>query len=224
MTLEGRKISTSQNWAIWAKDLAGRYSPDAIRHFLIANGPEKRDTDFSWREFVHSNNGELVGAWGNFVNRTLAFVSGHFGGAIPSGAASSELLGRISASRPEVGRLIEAGCLKAALGEVFSLVRLGNKYFDAERPWATRISDRAACGSALHVCVQAIANIAAMLGPFLPHSSAKIGEWLGIGGEWGEKRVPAGARIPEPELLFERLDKSVADSELGRLRRARDCP
>jgi methionyl-tRNA synthetase len=217
MTLEGRKISTSRNWAIWAKDLADRYDPDAVRHFLIANGPEKRDADFSWREFVRSNNGELVGAWGNFVNRTLAFVSGHFGGAVPEGAASAELLGRISEARPEVGRLIEAGSLKAALGEIFDLVRMGNKYFDAERPWATRASDRAACGSALHACVQAIANIAAMLEPFLPYSSAKIEKWLNVGGEWGEKRVPAGARIPEPELLFKRLDKNTIGSELGRL-------
>ena len=83
LTLEGRKISTSGNWAIWVKDILERYNPDSIRYFLIGNGPEKRDTDFTWREFINSHNGELLGAYGNFVNRSLVFIQKSFEGKVP---------------------------------------------------------------------------------------------------------------------------------------------
>ncbi|NTV91488.1 MAG: methionine--tRNA ligase, partial [Clostridiales bacterium] len=86
LTLEGKKISTSRNWAIWVKDIAEAYAPDIIRYFFIANGPEKRDSDFSKREFINNCNGELVGAYGNFVNRNLAFISRYFEGVVPKGS------------------------------------------------------------------------------------------------------------------------------------------
>lgn len=95
MTLEGRKISTSQNWGAWGKELADQYHPDAIRYFFIANGPEKRDTDFSWREFAEQNNAELVGAWGNLVNRTLAFIVKYRENEIPQGVLTAEIAGRV---------------------------------------------------------------------------------------------------------------------------------
>ena len=85
LTLEGRKISTSQNYAIWVKDIIDRYDPDSIRYFFLANGPEKKDADFSWREFVNSHNGELLGAYGNFVNRSLAFIRKYWNGVVPGG-------------------------------------------------------------------------------------------------------------------------------------------
>jgi len=91
LALEGRKISTSQNWAIWAKDIIEKYNPGSLRYFFIANGPEKRDTDFSWREFAERNNGELLGAYGNFVNRTLAFLVKYNDGMIPPGVIEGEI-------------------------------------------------------------------------------------------------------------------------------------
>ena len=91
LTLEGRKISTSQNYAIWVKDLLDHYEADSIRYFLIANGPEKKDADFSWREYVHSHNSELLGAYGNFVNRTLAFIEKYCDGVVPQGNNNMEL-------------------------------------------------------------------------------------------------------------------------------------
>jgi methionyl-tRNA synthetase len=217
LTLEGRKFSTSQNWAVWVKDLAGRYNPDAIRYFLIANGPEKRDADFSWREFVNRNNGELLGAYGNFVNRVLTFINKYFDGAVPGGTPDAEIGQKINALYPELGKLIEAGELKDALDSAFSLVRFGNKYFDSERPWVTRTTDNAACASTLFNCVQMIANFAVLLEPFLPFSSAKLKKWLDLDGAWSAKYIPAGARVPDTEILFERLDKSIIDDELARL-------
>lgn len=218
LTLEGRKISTSQNWAIWIKDIVDRYDPDSIRYFIIASGPEKRDTDWTWREFVNSHNGELLGAWGNFVNRTLAFVYKYFDGIVPDGKPDSEIADKTSIIFQSVGNLIENGSLKEAIYTAFEFVRYGNKFFDTQRPWETRNTDIPACSTAVFNCVQMIANLAILLEPFLPFSSAKIRGWLSVDNRWEPKIVNFGYKIPEPELLFDRLDKSVIDEELERLR------
>lgn len=217
LTLEGRKISTSQNWAIWAKDIILRYNPDALRYFLIANGPEKRDTDFSWREFVERNNSELLGAYGNFVNRTLVFITKYLERTVPEGKADREVTNRIATAFNFAGQKIENGHLKDALDNTFDLVRFGNKYFDSAQPWKTRTEKGTTCVETIYNCVQLIANIAVLLGPFLPFSSEKIQGWLGVGGGWGIKSIPGGYRIPEPEILFERIDKKVIEEEIGKL-------
>ena len=205
LTLEGRRISTSQDWAIWVPDILERYEPDSIRYFLTTNGPEKRDSDFSWREFVNSHNSELLGAYGNFVHRTLAFIHRYF-----------DAVGDLFVA---TGTLIETGKLKEALDTIFEFVRLGNKFFDTEKPWETRQTSRNACGNTLHTCVQIVANLAVLLEPFLPFSSGKIKAWLQLKDHWVAQQIPAGFRIPEPEILFERLEKKVIGEELERLRK-----
>jgi len=217
LTLEGRKISTSQNWAIWAKDIVNRYNSDAPRYFFIANGPEKRDTDFSWREFVERNNSELLGAYGNFVHRTLAFIAKYQGGIVPEGKISDEVTEHISEAFHSVGQKIEDGQLKNALADAFELVRFGNKYFDSREPWKTRTENEIACAETIYNCVQLIANLAVLLEPFLPFSSVKIRGWLSVAGAWNIKSIPAGFRIPEPEILFKRIDKKVIDEEVAKL-------
>lgn len=206
LTLEGRKISTSQNWAVWVKDMVDCYHPDAIRYFFIANGPEKRDTDFSFREFVKSNNGELLGAYGNFVNRSLVFIYKYLDARVPEGRLEEDTKKRIEELYDITGKQIEGGHLKDALERVFESVRAGNKYFDTETPWVTRESDKARCDNTLFNCVQLIANFAVLLSPFLPFSSRQIREWLGIEESWGFQQVSSGYPIPKPEVLFERLE------------------
>ena len=217
LTLEGRKISTSQNWAIWLKDIVDRYHPDSIRYFILASGPEKRDTDFTWREFINSHNGELLGAWGNFVNRTLAFIFKYFDAVVPSGKLNSDINTKITEAYNVIGKLIENGNLRDALDTAFEFVRFGNKYFDTEKPWETRNTNVECCSDAIYNCVQMIANLAVILEPFLPFSSAKIMDWLSIESSWSVKIVSVGFLIPEPEILFERLDKKVVAEELERL-------
>ena len=219
MTLEGRKISTSKNWAIWIKDIVDRYNPDSIRYFIFSSGPEKRDADFTWREFVNSHNGELLGAWGNFVNRTLAFVHKYFGSAVPDGKPDPDIRESISGLYQTVGKMIEDGNLKEALDTAFEFVRFGNKYFDSEQPWITRNTDANRCSGTIYNCVQMIANLAVLLEPFIPFSSEKIKSWLKIENGWSKKSVSAEFVIPEPEILFERLDKKVVDEELERLQK-----
>jgi len=218
MTLEGRKISTSQNWAIWVKDIVDRYHPDTIRYFIFSSGPEKRDADFTWREFINSHNGELLGAYGNLVNRTLAFIYKYLNATIPNGMLRPEIAARINKLYQVIGELIEMGNLKEALDTVFEFIRFGNKYFDMEKPWETRNIDIGSCSESLFNCVQIIANLAVLLEPFLPFSSAKIKEWLSIESSWAAVTVPVGFLVPEPEILFERLDKKTVDEELERLR------
>ena len=220
LTLEGRKISTSQNWAIWLKDIVDRYHPDSIRYFILASGPEKRDTDFTWREFVNSHNGELLGAWGNFINRTLAFIFKYFNASVPTGKLNAEINAKITEAYQVAGALIEKGSLREAIDMLFEFVRYGNKYFDTEKPWETRNTNIEHCSDAIYNCVQMIANLAVLLEPFLPFSSAKIREWLSIENSWSVKSVPIGFVIPKPEILFERLDKKVVDEELGRLHKS----
>lgn len=221
LTLEGRKISTSQNWAIWVKDIIDNYNPDSLRYFFIANGPEKRDTDFSWREFVERNNSELLGAYGNFVNRTLTFISKYQGNIIPNGIVSIDINNAITYSYQSVGKKIEKGQLKDALDEVFELVRLGNKYFDSNEPWKTRTNNPPSCNDTIYTCVQLIANLAVLLAPFLPFSSEKIFIWLNLDKKWSPQYVSAGYTLPEISILFERLDKNIVEVELQKLQSPR---
>lgn len=209
LTLEGRRISTSQNWAIWAKDIVNLYNPDALRYFFIINGPEKRDTDFTWHEFIERNNSELLGAYGNLVNRTLAFINKYMGGTIPSGEVNAILKENIEKIYVEVGAKIEKGQLKEALEVIFEFVRYGNKYFDVNEPWKTRTTDSKSCGYAIFNCVQIVANLAVLLQPFLPFSSEKIFEWISINADWKPQYVKEGKQLPEVSILFERLVKDI---------------
>lgn len=206
ITLDGRKISTSENHAIWIKDLVGHYNPDAIRYFFIANGPEKRDSDFSWNEFYTVNNGELLGAYGNFVNRTLVFIKKGFESKVPRGETSPEFLEALKSLYKTIGTLIEAGELKKALSHIFEYIRKANKYFDIEKPWITAKENPLACEQTLFTCVQIIANISVLLEPFLPFSSKKVIDWFAIQRSWEPQEVPSGYLMPEIEILFERLD------------------
>jgi len=218
LTLEGRKISTSQNYAIWVKDLLDNYEADSIRYFFIANGPEKKDADFSWREYVHSHNGELLGAYGNFVNRTLAFIEKYCDGVVPQGINNIVLDNQIDSLYVAVGKLIENGCFKDAINEVFEFVRNANKFFDTEQPWITRNTNKTACDNTLYQCVQIIANLAVVLSPFLPFSSEKVLGWLDICNSWERQCVPSGYLLPKVEILFQRIDKKVIESETEKLK------
>jgi methionyl-tRNA synthetase len=222
LTLEGRKISTSENWAIWAKDVISRYNPDALRYFLIANGPERRDTDFLWREFVERNNGELLGAYGNFVNRTLSFIERYFGGIVPEAEFRPELKSRVHELYATVGEKIEAGQFKDALDAIMDLTRFANKFFDEQQPWKTRAEAPGRCADTLFNCVQIIANLAGLMFPFLPLSSDKLRSWLNLSANWALQSVPAGYQLPEISILFERLDQSVVEKELERLKSAQN--
>ncbi|RAV20927.1 methionine--tRNA ligase [Paenibacillus contaminans] len=222
MTLEGKKFSTSRNWAVWVPDMLSRYEPDSIRYFLIANGPEKRDADFSWRAFVHSHNGELLGAFGNFVNRTLAFIGKSFGGRVPHGKTDGEWKRILEKLYLDAGLLIENGHFKEALESIFAAIRLANKTFDERKPWVQLKENPEDCRDTLHTCVQIIANLVNLLQPFLPFSCGKISSFLALEQPaWTFASVPGDRQVNGLQLLFERIDVSRIEEETLELEKYR---
>ncbi len=217
LTLEGRKISTSRNYAIWVKDLLDRYDADSLRYYFLANGPEKKDADFSWTEYVNNHNGELLGAYGNFINRSLSFIAKYFDGIIPEGNVSDEWEETLRTLYDTTGRRIEEGNFKEAIDGIFDVVRKANKYFDEQAPWKTRTENVEVCKNTLYQCTRIIANLATVLAPFLPFSSEKIFRWLNVFEDWSYKNVEFGYELPEIEILFERLDKNVIEEERSKL-------
>ncbi len=218
LTLEGKKISTSQNYAIWVKDLIGRYEADSLRYYLLANGAEKRDADFSWQGFITSHNNELLGAWGNFVNRTLIFITKYLDGRVPDGSLEKGLEEEIDRLYDEIGKKVEGGRLKEAIDDIFAFVRFSNKYFDLGKPWITRNTSLRDCQDTLYNCVQLIVNLAVLLEPFLPFSSEKVLGWFLLDSSWKRKTVPTGFVIPETEILFRRIDRERIGKEEEKLR------
>jgi methionyl-tRNA synthetase len=220
LTIEGKKISTSRNWAIWIPYIIENYDADSIRYFLTINGPERRDGDFSWREFIARHNGELLGAFGNLVNRTLVFIQKSYDGRIPEGIIKDDIKAQIEALYIEAGEKIESGNFKGALEEIFAAVRNANKYFDEEQPWIKVKEDKEACGNILYNCVQIIANFSNLLTPFIPFSCDKIRKFLGIEDPcWKWIVTKNGREVAKSEVLFQRIDKKKIDEEVEKLNR-----
>lgn len=217
-TLEGRKISTSGNWAIWVPDLLERYHPDSIRYFFVANGPERKDSDFSWTEFYNCHNADLVGQFGNLVNRCLVFVHKSHGGKVPAGTLEESVTSEIEKAFASCGSAIEQGAFREALASAFALVRFGNKYFDERKPWITVRENPTACSTALFNCFQIIASLSVLLEPFIPFSCKELREMLHLEPQgWLPVPLPEGRTLKEPRILFARLDKKGAELELEKL-------
>jgi methionyl-tRNA synthetase len=217
LTLEKKKLSTSKNWAVWVPDILERYNPDSIRYFLTINAPEKRDADFSWKEFIYSHNSELLGAYGNFVNRTLKFIEKSFDGEIPQNDIPMAIQDKVKRLYEEVGQCIETTSFKLGLEKVFELIRFSNKYFDEQQPWLQIKDNLEACRQTLATCVYLIANLAHVLTPFLPFSSSKVKDMIRINEtDWRPFQV-LSQRLAHVEPLFERIDQVKIAEERERL-------
>ncbi len=238
LTIEGRKISTSRNWAVWLPDYLERYDPDPLRYILSINMPETSDTDFSWREFVRRNNDELVATYGNLVNRVLTFVYKNFDGCVPT----YEDMGAVNKVIPlddkdvQLGNMINAflntiyadgGLLyechfKQAIMTAMSAAREANRYLDDKAPWKVIKENKQAAATSLYVALNAINTIKTLFYPFLPFSSQKVHEYLGFDGRvedcgWQPQTLPPGQKLREPQPLFTKLDESIIDEETKRI-------
>jgi methionyl-tRNA synthetase len=217
LTVEKKKLSTSRNWAVWVPDVLNTYHPDSIRYFLMINAPENRDTDFSWREFIYSHNSELLGAYGNFVNRTLKFIEKSYEGEIPNGNINKKVEEMVTDLYHTVGKSIENTHFKEALEEIFTFIRSANKYFDEEQPWKQFKENKQGCSDTLATSVFIIANLAQLLAPFLPFSSNEVKSILKI-QDFSWKPIQIKERkLYSSKPLFERIDVSSIDKELERL-------
>ncbi len=229
LTIEGRKLSTSQNWAVWLPDYLSRYDPDPLRYLLSVNMPETNDTDFSWREFVRRNNDELVATWGNLVNRVLTFTYRNFDGCVPTPGkldeVSQTLIERAGETLSRTDELLYGCHLKEAIRVAMDLAHEANRYLDEKAPWKTIKEDRQTTADSLYTVIEVISTLRTMLYPFLPFSSQKLHDMLGFDGKvedygWKWQELPPGQKLQSPQPLFTKLDDKVVDEEYSRLRAA----
>lgn len=183
INIEGQKFSKSRNWAIWLPDILERYDPDAIRYYTATAIPEMRDSDYSWDDFLHRNNDELVATWGNLVNRVLSFAYKHWEGVVPDPGElrpiDIELLEEIEGGFETVGELLDGVKLRAALREAMKLAQSVNGYLD-RAPWFRVIKeDKQAAATTVFTAMQAINHLKILFSPFLPFSSERLHRILG---------------------------------------------
>jgi len=217
LTIEQKKLSTSRNWAVWVPDMLKRYNPDSIRYFLTVNAPENRDADFSWREFIYSHNSELLGAFGNFVNRTFKFIEKFYDGMTPIGNVDEGLRSKMTVLYDNAGHLIREAHFKQGLEEIFDFIRLANKYFDDKKPWIQIKERGGSCNNTMATCVHIIANLAQLLHPFLPFSCQKIADMLKLTDlKWEEVEVEE-IKLKDVKPLFERIDVARIEEEVEAL-------
>jgi len=217
LNLEGKKISTSNNWAVWLPYLIDKYNPDSIRYFLVSNGPERKDADFSWREFILSHNNELLGIFGNFVNRNIPFIE-KYNKKISNSQMDDNIKNRLISLYNESGAKIEQGEFKAALKDIFDFIRDSNKYFDENKPWILIKEDMEKCKPIVYTCFQIIINLSSLLEPFIPFSCSKIRKFLGLPKpEWKFVEVNDVELVDDVSILFDRIDKKVIEEEINAL-------
>ena len=230
LNLEGDKISTSRNWAVWLHEYLNDFpgKQDVLRYVLTANAPETKDNDFTWDDFQARNNNELVAILGNFVNRAMVLTHKYFDGVIPTLGTLNDYdldtLAEFKGVKQTRGENIENFHFREALKDAMNLARIGNKYLADTEPWKLAKTDMARVETILHVALQICANLAIAFEPFLPFSALKLRNMLGLGEVRWDKLgeidiLAAGASIQKPELLFEKISDEVIQAQKDRLER-----
>lgn len=229
LNLEGDKISTSRNWAVWLHEYLEEFpgKQDVLRYVLTANAPETKDNDFTWRDFQARNNNELVAIFGNFVNRALVLTHKYFGGAVPAKGEltdyDSRTIEEFAAVKHALEHQLDTFHFREALKEAMNLARIGNKYLADTEPWKLAKTDLNRVATILNLSLQITANLAIAFEPFLPFSSAKLLSMLSTDCPFGWDRLGSTDLLPEghvlgsPELLFEKLEDSVIDAQIQKL-------
>ena len=228
LNLEGDKISTSRNWAVWLHEYLADFpgQADVLRYVLCANAPETKDNDFTWKDFQARNNNELVATLGNFVNRAAVLTHKFFEGRVPELGELSGIdqvaFAQLAEFPTRVGELIENYRFRDALAEVLNLARLGNKYLAETQPWHLIKTDAARTGTVLHISLQIAAALAPLLEPFLPESARKLTNMLNLElGNWATAGRPdalaAGHQLREAALLFGKIEDAVVETQVQKL-------
>ncbi len=228
LNLEGDKISTSRNWAVWLDEYLVDFpnKQDVLRYVLCANAPETKDNDFTWKDFQTRNNSELVAILGNFINRTIVLTHKYFEGKVPKLNTLSELdkatIEEIKTYPQKIGLLLETYKFREALFELMNLARLGNKYLTENEPWKTIKTDIERTQTSINISLQICANLAILMEPFLPFSAKKLQKMINIGSlKWFEvgnsELLKEGHKIEEAELLFERIEDAEIEKQTNRL-------
>ena len=228
LNLEGDKISTSRNWAVWLheylRDFPGKQ--DVLRYVLTANAPETKDNDFTWTDFQARNNNELVAVYGNFVNRALQLTQKYYDGVVPACGELTEYdrqtLDEFKDVKAKVEELLDAFKFRDAQKEAMNLARIGNKYIADSEPWKVVKTDPERVKTVIYISLQLTANLAIAFEPFLPFSSEKLRKMLNMESfEWNRlgrtDLLQAGHRLAKPELLFEKIEDDVIEAQVQKL-------
>lgn len=227
LNLEGDKISTSRNWAVWLHEYLVEFpgKQDVLRYVLTANAPETKDNDFTWKDFQTRNNSELVAIYGNFINRTLVLTQKYFANRVPKRGEltdyDKEVLAEIPLIVERVEKSLETFHFRDALKEAMNLARLGNKYLADTEPWKVIKTDEGRVKTILNICLQISANLSTLMEPFMPFSSQKLREFMNIDViDWaklGDGVIPAGHELGEAGLLFEKIEDAMIQAQIDKL-------
>lgn len=233
LNLEGDKISTSRNWAVWLheylRDMPGKQ--DVLRYVLTANAPETKDNDFTWRDFQARNNNELVAILGNFVNRAIVLTHKYFGGRVPAAGtrqtADTDVLKELSEIKVSLSENLDTFHFREALKDAMNIARLGNKYLQETEPWKLAKTDMGRVATILNTALQICANIAIAFEPFLPFMSAKLCRMLGLENlRWDilgtDGIMAADVTLQPAELLFEKIEDETIQAQIDRLERTKE--
>ncbi len=232
LNLEGDKISTSQNWAVWLHEYLDEFpgKEDVLRYVLCANAPETKDNDFTWKDFQARNNSELVAVLGNFVNRALVLTSKYFNGIVPERGELTEYdeatIEEMQKIRQSLERNIEHYHFREALKDAMAYSRIGNKYLADTEPWKVVKSDPERVKTILNIALQITANTAIAIEPFMPFSAKKMLGMLAVDKfSWEDlgsmELMPAGHAIGKAELMFEKIEDDVIQHQLDKLEASR---
>jgi len=226
--LEGDKISTSRNWAVWLheylKELPGKQ--DVLRYVLTANAPETKDNDFTWKDFQARNNNELVAILGNFVNRTLALTGKYFDGKVPPLSEPTEYdrqtLEDFANVKAEVERLLDTFHFREAQKEAMNLARNGNKYLTDTEPWKLAKTALPRVATIMNIALQITANLSIAFEPFLPFSMKKLNRMLNVAPLGWEHLgdtdlLKPGHALGKTEFLFEKIEDDVIEAQIQKL-------
>ena len=234
MNLEGDKISTSRNWAVWLheylQDFPGKQ--DVLRYALTASSPETKDADFTWADFQTKNNSELVAILGNFVNRAFVLIDKNFEGIVPAKAAGTGLEDDVKHALADIPAKLEAALanykFRDALVLAMEIARIGNKYLADAEPWKIIKEDKEKAGTVLNFAVQLVAHASVALEPFIPFTAAKLRTALGIQeADWSTigdfELIPTGQKLANPGLLFEKLEDDVIQAQVDKLKQTKEA-
>ncbi len=229
LNLEGDKISTSRNWAVWLHEYLNDFpgKQDVLRYVLTANAPETKDNDFTWADFQARNNNELVAILGNFVNRAMVLTHKYFNGEVPAAGMLTEtdtlLATELGSATEALTAALETFHFREALKQAMEIARLGNRYLQETEPWKLAKTDMERVKTILNIALQLCANIAVAFEPFTPFMSEKLAKMLGLSGKltWDMLGkldiISAGTTLATPELLFDKIEDSQIEAQLKRL-------
>lgn len=228
LNLEGNKISTSKNWAVWLHEYLEDFpdKQDVLRYALTSNAPETKDNDFTWKDFQARNNNELVAILGNFVNRALVLTQKYYNGIVPERGElttlDKQVLEQLSELPAKISNSIEKYRFREALGIYMDVARLGNKYLADTEPWKLIKEDPKRVETILNIGLQIVANLSVLGEPFLPHTSEKLTRMLALKAEGWDKGgrddlLDAGAQLNKPELLFVKIEDKEVEEQISKL-------